>query len=553
MPSKFTNTSGVALTEGRRFRSGAVRLGVFCGLILLAACGGDELLLPRDGEPAHIIAFQGDSLTATVGQPLSQALVAEVTDPAGRPVPGVLVTFIPPAGALVQPADPVRTDPQGHAAVQYTLSTSAGDQMVEARAEIVPETNSITTFHVSAQPEAAESLAIIGGNGQSAQMATVLPDSVAVMAVDRYGNGVPGIEVTWQTKGAGELSPTSMVTGTDGRAAAAWTLGDHPGSYTATATADALGGSKVEFTATGVAPPSPQLVILTQPSPRAIAGQPLERQPELQLQDPSGAPLARAGVSVTVQVADGEGSLGGTARAKSDESGRVTFRDLQFRGGVGSRTLLFAAEGFTPVSSEAIQVEPGPPAAGQTSVSTPNGTAGARTTIGLHLADQFGNPISGVAGRLTVAVTGANPAASLSVEDAGGGDYSASYVPVRTGTDAIRIELDGAPLPGSPYQSRIEPGAPSAAHSTADVSRTAGLFTRITVVVTVRDAQDNPVGRGGDRVEIQINGKDVSQAVHDNGDGTYTLGLFALANEFSIAISLNGQAIQGSPFSPAVR
>ncbi|HEX6408484.1 MAG TPA: Ig-like domain-containing protein, partial [Gemmatimonadales bacterium] len=183
--------------------------------LLVAACGGDDLLLPRDGEPARIAAVQGDNVRATVGQPLTDSLVAQVTDPAGRPVPGVEVTFVAPAGAVIDPAVPVPTDAQGNAAVHYTLSTTAGDQMVEARAEIVPESNAVATFHVAADPESPESLTIAGGDRQSAEVSTVLPDSLTVIAVDRYGNGVPGVEVAWEADGGGAVSPETVMTGSD--------------------------------------------------------------------------------------------------------------------------------------------------------------------------------------------------------------------------------------------------------------------------------------------------------------------------------------------------
>ena len=225
-------------------------------LLLLAACGGDDLLLPRDGEPARIAAVNAENLTATVGQPLADSLVAEVTDPAGRPVPGVEVTFVPPDGASIQPTEPVTTNASGQAAVHYVLSTTAGDQVVEARASaIVPDTNGLTSFHVAAQPESPESLAMAGGNGQTAQVSTMLPESLAVRAVDRFGNGVPGVEVIWQSTGGGEVSPQTDTTGADGRAAVAHTLGNSPGSYGAVAEAQALEGPPIAFIATGGACP----------------------------------------------------------------------------------------------------------------------------------------------------------------------------------------------------------------------------------------------------------------------------------------------------------
>jgi hypothetical protein len=544
----------VGRTESRALRLGRFPWLFLCALAATASCGGDNLLLPRDGEPAQISIMDGDNQNGTVGQPLADSLVVKVSDPSGRPVEGVEVVFVPPAGGALAPSDTVHTDSAGIAQVAYTLSTTAGDQMVEARATPIasPSASSIT-FHTTAAPEDAQTLIHASGDGQAAQASTALPESLAVQAVDRFGNGVAGVEVVWQTSGGLAVSPESSVTDAGGRAATLCTLGDRPGSYGLSATAEGLEGSPVLFTATAVAPPSPELIIVTQPSPTAAAGVPLEQQPKLQLQDPFGAPLAREGVSVTVQVATGGGSVGGKTTAKSDANGVVSFEDLEVRGETGSRTLIFAAQGFTPVSSGAINVEPGPPAASHTSASIPDGTAGARTTVRLHVADEFDNPITGAASRLSVSIVGANPVTGLPVTDLGGGDYSAEYVPVHTGADEVRVELAGAQLPGSPYRTNVAPGAPDPAHTTADVSRTNSVFTRLTVLVTVRDGQGNLVGHGGDRVEVSVNGQDVTSALRDNGDGTYGFSIFAFANQFSVTILLNGQPIQGSPFTPVIR
>jgi adhesin/invasin len=544
------NAKGMARTDPARSVPLLPAVSLFI-LLLLSACGGDDLLLPRDGEPARIAAIQGDNVRATVGQPLTESLVAQVTDPAGRPVPGVEVTFVAPElpGAVIEPADPVRTDDQGNAAVHYTLSTIAGDQMVEARAEIVPESNAVATFHVAADPESPESLAIADGNPQSAEVSTVLPDSLAVKVVDRYGNGVSGVEVAWQASGGGAVNPETVVTGPDGRAATARTLGDRPGPYGTVARADGLAGSPVAFTATGVAAPQPALILVTQPSEVGAAGVPLQRQPELQLQDPFGAPLAQEGVSVTAQIANGSGSLGGKTTAKSDAAGKVAFTDLELRGETGSRTLIFAADGFTPVTSSEIAVGPGPPSGGESEVHVPNGSAGSPTAISIRLKDEFGNPIMDAGSKLAVGVDGANPASNLEVREEGNGSYTAAYTPVHTGRDVISVQFQGQPLGGGPFESTVSPGPADPGTSTARVTSNGVFFIAVQVLVTVRDAQGNLVGHGGDRVTVIPNGGEPRTA-EDHGDGTYTDQFVLVGSSVSVAISLNGVPLAGSPFNP---
>jgi hypothetical protein len=558
MLSRSTNMADMARTDSLRCIRFGLRISIFSASILVSACGGDDLLLPRDGEPARIVPYGAENLIATVGQPLPDSLVVEVTDPAGRPVPGVQVIFQPPAGAAIAPVDPVATDASGHAAVQYILSTTAGDQIVEARASIVPESNAVASFHVVAQPESPESLAMAGGDGQTAQVNTVLPESLAVKAVDRFGNGVAGIEVNWQPTGGGDVSARSDTTGPDGIAAVARTLGDSPGSYGVIARAEALESPPVTFIATAVPAPKPILALVTPPSTNAVAGVPLEQQPDIQLQDPTGAPLPREGVKVSVEVGSGGGSLGGSSTKSSDANGRVTFTDLEFRGGTGTRTLIFTAAGFTPVTSPEISVRPGPPSGSQSSLSAPNGTAGERTTLTLRLRDEFNNDIPDAAADLSIRIGGANPSSGIPVTETASGSYTASYVPVHTGRDEISVQFRGEPLAGATTASIVAPGPADPSTTTAQVTRAGVLFVQVDVLVTTRDAQGNPLKHGGDKVEIIPNGgrtrtcapiREADSCV-DREDGTYIDRFIVIGNTVSVAIRLNGQPLSGSPFVP---
>jgi Filamin/ABP280 repeat len=513
----------------------------------LAGCGGDDLLLPSAGQPTKISVVSGDGQTGTVGQPLGEPIVVAVTDPENRPVEGIEVVFVLPAGATIAPNDTVVTGADGRASVNYTLSTSAGDQIVEARATpVVPSSSLTTTFTAKAMPEAAVALVLAGGGAQRGEVSTALADSLAVRAVDRFGNGVAGVEVSWEAVG-GSVSATSVATGADGRSAVQRTLGDQPGSYGTTAAASGLDGSPVSFSATAVAAPSPALVLVTQPSSAASAGVPFAQQPELQLQDPSGAPLNQADVRVTAGIANGGGSLDGDTSVRSDASGRVRFVDLSIRGEPGTRTLIFAAEGFSPTISTSIVVAPGPPSPDRSSVTVPDGTAGAATSISIRLEDEFGTSVEGAAGSIMVAVAGANPVANLPVTEQGNGVYSASYTPTLAGTDQVDVRVNGEAISGSPFASTVVPGPASPATTTAQITRTGFIFTRVDIVVTVRDAQGNLVGKGGDLVEVQLNGANLGP-LPDNGDGTYSGGFGTFGPVENVGITLNGVPIAGSPF-----
>ena len=55
---------------------------------------------------------------------------------------------------------------------------------------------------------------------------------------------------------------------------------------------------------------------------------PFDRQPELQLRDAGGRDLKQAGVTITVGLASGTGTLSGTTSAVTDADGRAAFTDL---------------------------------------------------------------------------------------------------------------------------------------------------------------------------------------------------------------------------------
>jgi hypothetical protein len=533
--------------EARVATRGRVLLVALAGF--LQTCGGDNLLLPSAGQPSKITIESGDGQNGTVGQELENPVVVVVTDPEDRPVQGVEVVFVAPAGAELAPNDTVLTGADGRAAVRYRLSTVAGEQVVEARAKpVVPSASLTATFTAMAAPGSAVSLVVAGGDGQVGVVSTALPESLAVRAIDGYGNGVPGVEVGWEATG-GSLSPTTVVTGADGGAAVERIMGDVPGSYETTASASGLEGSPLSFTSNAMAAPSPALVLMVYPPSKAQAGVPFDPQPELQLQDPSGAPLSQADVTVTVAISTGPGSLGGHTTAVSDANGRVRFSDLSIRGVTGRRVLIFAADGFSPASSSSVVVSPGPADPGESTASVPDGRSAESTPITIRLNDEFGNRVEGQAGSLAVSVTGANEVSNIDVSDRGDGNYSASYKPIQAGTDQVHVRVGGDELSGSPFSSAVAAGPASPATTTATLSRTGFFFVQVIIVVITRDAQGNLLARGGDRVDVQLNGEAIG-SLQDNQDGTYSGSFGTFASDLSVGVFLNGEPIAGSPFRP---
>ena len=140
-------------------------IGISLTLLALWACGGEDLLLPSSGQPALITVVSGNGQTGTVGQPLGDPWVVEVTDPGERPVAGVEVVFVAPGDAAIIPNDTVVTGSDGRATVRYTLGTLSGEQTIEARAKpVVPTPSLTTTLSAIAEPEPAVRVVADGGS-----------------------------------------------------------------------------------------------------------------------------------------------------------------------------------------------------------------------------------------------------------------------------------------------------------------------------------------------------------------------------------------------------
>src|SRR5207248_1465391 len=96
--------------------------------------------------------------------------------------------------------------------------------------------------------------------------------------------------------------------------------------------------------------------VTTEPSSTAQSGVPFAQQPVIQVRDASGNPVNQSGVTVTVAIATGGGTLGGTLTATTTGTGVATFTNLAITGAAGDRTLSFSATGLTGVNSATVTI-----------------------------------------------------------------------------------------------------------------------------------------------------------------------------------------------------
>src|SRR5690606_13908922 len=162
-------------------------------------------------------------------------------------VRGATVTWTVTSGGGSVSSATTPTDASGHAEVQWTLGTGAGQNRLNAAVtDVAP-----ATVAAVGQPGAPATATITSGNGQSGIAAEVLPGPLTVMVRDAHNNGVPGVAVAFAANG-GFANPANVTTSAVGAAQTVWTLGPASGQQTLDATVAGI-ATPLQFTATAAA------------------------------------------------------------------------------------------------------------------------------------------------------------------------------------------------------------------------------------------------------------------------------------------------------------
>ena len=519
-------------------------------LILLTSGCGQDLVLPRQGDPALVAVVSGQAQQAIVGDAVQDSLIVKVTDFEGRPVAGQPIGTNLLNGGSIEAASP-RTDEGGRLAFQWILGTQAGTQTVEIGLGDSTEISHPAVFNATAMPDAAEALVLAGGDRQVGEAGQVLPDMLAVRVTDQYGNPVSGIKVVWNP-GAGGVNPTNSLSNSAGLAETAWTLGGGAGQQSLTAKLDPVPAVTIDFTATATPGAPPILEITTQPSDTAHHNVPFPRQPVIQLEDPDGSPRAVAGVPVTAAVQTGGGSLSGQATVNTNAAGQAVFTDLSLFGPTGDYVLLFAAPGYVTITSDEIRLVQRGPSASLSSISANplSITAGTgSSTITITVRDSTGLPVQGLNVKLTANGSGNTLTQPTRVTDANGqttGSLSSTVAETKhVGASAGPVQLHDK------VDITVVPGIPAPATTDAKVPK--GRRLRFTdIKIETRDAFGNDIKTGGfaSHLTILVTGTNsATPTVHDNGDGTYSASYLPISKGTDrIDITLDGTPISGSPY-----
>lgn len=203
-----------------------IRLTVFVLAVAAVIACSDNKLGPN--VPASLARTSGDSQTVLVGNRVSAPLVATVKNSGGSPLANVQVRWAVTdtiGGSLTTIVD--TTDVNGQVSTRYISAAHVGDAKVTAVAS-----GQSTTFTVILQPDTVGTITAYGGDGAAALVGFGL--TLTAKAVDRFGNAIKGIDVTWATS-SGQLQNQTGTTDSTGKTSNVITVGPDTGKVAVTA------------------------------------------------------------------------------------------------------------------------------------------------------------------------------------------------------------------------------------------------------------------------------------------------------------------------------
>jgi predicted outer membrane repeat protein len=246
-------------------------------------------------------------------------------------------------------------------------------------------------------------ISLRSGDGNSGNVGNVFAAPLVVSVASSDGSPVQGGNVTFTAPQSGPSC--SFPSGTNAASIGAGGLasiavaanGIVGGPYTVTATTEGAAGT-VDFNLTNKLGPANQLVIQTEPSSSATAGQPFATQPVLYLEDQYGNLETDDNTTqVTASLREGTGPLLGTTTV-TVSGGIATFTNLADNK-AGNIALVFTGVGLAKATSGFITVNPA--AASQLSISAPaTASPGSSFTLTVTALDPYGNVAAGFGGTI---------------------------------------------------------------------------------------------------------------------------------------------------------
>ncbi|HEX9483285.1 MAG TPA: hypothetical protein VF929_01850, partial [Gemmatimonadaceae bacterium] len=308
-------------------------------------------------------------------------------------------------------------------------------------------------------------VAVNGGNIQSAAVVTAVPTPPSVLVKDAGGNPAPGavVQFTAQAPGAmvsnGVTSSTSVTVTTNAQGVAtltSWTLGTVSGTQGLSASVVGSSTSPATFTATATFGPAAGLVAVSMPT-TGVSSMPFSMPPALQVVDAYGNTVRVANIPVTAHfnyVQSGSMS-GGTATTNA--SGIATFTSLVISAFVGNVSLMFDGPGLAQYISPNIVFS-----TGAATAIRPNSASGQTATVGtavsvppsVRVSDDAYNPVAGIVvtfitntpGSLIQGTGSPGSMVTVTTDTAGIATLSSWTLSPTAGTNQVVASFSGGPV-----------------------------------------------------------------------------------------------------------
>ncbi len=561
----LSGTTSVAAIAGRATFSGLTITGVGAHTLQFAsttpaATVNSASFTVVAGAPTAIAATSVTTQSATAGTTVATPPSVRVNDAGNNPVSGVTVTFaVTGGGGSISPSSVV-TNASGIATLtSWTLGAVAGANSVSAT--VAGLTGSPVAFSATGTVGAATAIVTASTTPQTAAINTAVPSPPSARVNDAFGNGVPGVSVTFTvTAGGGTLNPASpavVVTNASGVATVtSWTLGSAVGANTVTAAAAGLTGSPVSFNATATTGAATTITNNSTLTQSANAGTSVATPPSVLVRDAGNNPVS--GVTVTFAVTGGGGSVS-PATVATNASGIATLTSWTLGAVAGANSVSATVAGLTgsPVAFTATG-NVGPAAAIVTASTTPQ-SAAINTAVAAppsaRVNDAFGNGVAGVSVTFTVTAGGGtlNPASPAVVVTNASGVATVTSWTLGATAGANTVTAAATGLTNSPvsFNATATAGAATTIAAISTTTQSANAGTNVTTPPSVRvsDAGNNPVSGVTVTFAVTSGGGSVAPAtVNTDALGiatltSWTLGATAGANSVSATVA----GLTGSP------
>ncbi|WP_253384099.1 invasin domain 3-containing protein [unidentified bacterial endosymbiont] len=325
----------------------------------------------------------------------------------------------------------------------------------------------------------------------------------------------------WADNGDGSYTATytAMTTSSGNRATlclAGWSTGSQSGEYAITADSPASVNSAIGLDSTTYIAGSDMTVTVT-------------------LKDAQDNPVSGQAAALTagaVTVPNATLKAGSNWTDNGDGSYTATYTAMTTSS--GNRATLTLAGWSTGSQSGEYAITADSPASVNSAIGLDSTTyiAGSDMTVTVTLKDAQDNPVSGQAAALTagaVTVPNATLKAGSNWADNGDGSYTATYTAMTTSSgNRATLTLAGWSTGSQSGEYAITADSPASVNSAIGLDSTTYIAgSDMTVTVTLKDAQDNPVS--GQAAALTAGAVTVPNATlesgsnwTDNGDGSYT-------------------------------